>query len=214
MRKIISSAMISAVIFCATSSVAIAGPIEDALNPQLGTISVKFEPAFDEGNLYACTLIYKTLIRDYVYKSGGFSLINGNIGIVGKDKILLVNLKVIGYDVEKDGSFTPYQIDDALFNNGLTTSLSEKIGGQQTDFLGRQSIFKMETVGEKLMDNIVKGSVPILFRRHGGGIDVPFSISTKVISTDDNGIRNYSMDEILKFFDCNKTLLENLIGEK
>ncbi len=70
----------------------------------LGTKSIEFNRLSTQGRIFGCSLVYKALIRDHVYKQGGLVLVHGNISLTGGKGNIIVSLKVILNDMKVSSS--------------------------------------------------------------------------------------------------------------
>lgn len=210
MRKAVATFSAASIIFA--SNFAFASPMEDELNRIVGTTSAVASPAFYKGNLQSCTIVYQGLIRDFVYKEGGFASVTGNFGIAtAGGSSLGVTLKVIVDDYDPlTMTFNPAVLDSALLLSEFDTSAGQLVGGAQSNSGGWNSIFQFDKVGPKLIEDIFKGQVSISFRRHNGGSDVPFVVETRVMRLEKDGTKVIGDDELKKFAECNVKLMENL----
>ena len=112
----------------------------DALDSQLGTLSVVAQPNFADGRLSGCTVEYNVLAKDWAYKKGDYIKVSGAFGLMeaGSGTIGVV-LKVILHDVDPRGmQLTPSPPARANFvTSRFSTTQSAAVASYQSDTPGR-----------------------------------------------------------------------------
>ena len=211
MKRAISTAILVSAVSLISCQAALAGPVEDAFQAQIGTLWVKGTPSFAGGELAGCTLEYLSAIKDNVYKQGAVAIIRGSVGLMKASSGFAVTLKVIVNDINsKTAASLPDAPEAAYLVSGFKTSKDAVIGSAASDTPGGLfTIFKTIPAFEMLSDGIGRHEIGISFRRRGGKADVTFTIDPTVIATDDNGKRTISVSEISAYTECVKTLLDN-----
>jgi hypothetical protein len=200
---------ISASLLC---SHAFAGPVEDILQPQLGTLWVKYSPIFRDGNLTGCSLEYGSFIRDNMYKQGGFVNLGGSVGVIISNNELDVMLKVVINDLNIESfKLAPDAPEAAYLLSDLKSSKDAYVDSTVSDTPGGLfTIFSNDPTFEMLLDGFRKDEIGISYRRKGGVSDVTFTIDPTVIETDDKGKRTHSPAQANAFKECVGKVINNL----
>ena len=211
MRPVIGIATIA--IGCA---VAQAQPLEqfnrESLLPMLGTISVEVTPNFTDSQLDGCSIGFRTLTQDWIYKQGAFVAVSGGFGVMTIKGTFAAYLKVTVHDVDpRTMQFTPSPPVSAYFVAGNTTTKNAIVGSYPSDTPG--TIFVVSHVGPTFSvfgKGLAENKVPIAFARKKDGGDVVVVIDTNVVDTAPNGQRKYS-DQIANTL---SQLRENTAGSQ
>jgi hypothetical protein len=188
-----------------------AGPIEDLFQPHLGTSWVKSSPLFRDGNLTGCSLEYSSLIRDNIYKQGGFVNLGGSVGVMIGNNGLGVSLKVVINDLNIETvKLVPDAPEAAYFISDLKSSKDAYVASTKSDTPGGLvTLFSNDPTLEMLLDGFLKDEIGISYRRKGGVSDVPFTIDPTVIKTDDKGNRTHSPAQSKAFIECVGKVIDN-----
>lgn len=72
----------------------------ESLLPMLGTISVEVTPNFTDGRLDGCSIGFRTLAQDWIYKQGAFIAVSGGFGVMTIKGTYAAYLKVTVHDVD------------------------------------------------------------------------------------------------------------------
>ena len=125
------------VIFIATIAIGCASaqaqPLEqlnrESLLPMLGTISVEVTPNFTDSRVDGCSIGFRTLAQDWIYKQGAFIAVNSGFGVMTIKGTYAAYLKVTVHDVDpRTMQFTPSPPAGAYFVAGNTTTKNAIVG--------------------------------------------------------------------------------------
>ena len=168
-----SAVLLVALLSQSPMSVAQSIPLPESI---YGTSSVEFGPNYTDGSLVGCTLIYRALIRDYVYRIGEPSLVYGSFGLMTvKDKVGGV-LKVVVEDFSvTNGKLTNTPSQPARANMrtaaGLTTAQSFVSSSPSDQPGGLFSIFRAdENFMGLLIASMENQKAIVMFNRRVGGM--------------------------------------------
>jgi hypothetical protein len=182
----------------------------ESLLPMLGTISVEVTPNFAGGRLDGCSIGFRTLTQDWIFKQGAFVAVSGGFGVMTLKGTFAAYLKVTVHDVDpRTMQFTPSPPASAYFVAGNTTTKNAIVGSYPSDTPG--TIFVASHVGPTFpvfSKGLADGKVTIAFAREKDGSDVVVAIDTNVVDTAPNGQRKYSDQISTDFLKCAQTLLE------
>jgi hypothetical protein len=76
MRRIIGIAIVA--VTCGSTH---AQQPDQSLHLMLGTLSVEVTPNFAGGRLEGCSISFKTLTQDWIYKQGAYAAVSGGFGV-------------------------------------------------------------------------------------------------------------------------------------
>jgi hypothetical protein len=182
----------------------------ESLLPMLGTISVEVTPNFTDSRVDGCSIGFRTLAQDWIYKQGAFIAVSGGFGVMTIKGTYAAYLKVTVHDVDpRTMQFTPSPPAGAYFVAGNTTTKNAIVGSIPSDEPG--TIFVVSHVGPTFpvfSKGLADGKVTIAFARKKDGSDVVVAIDTNVVDTAPNGQRKYSDQISTDFLKCAQTLLE------
>jgi hypothetical protein len=133
----------------------------------LGTTSVEAKPNFAGGQLEGCTIEFRVLAQDWVYKQGAYIAVTGHFGVYSlsqrKDTLHVV-LKVYLHDVEPiKMTFTPSPPAAAYFVSGNTTTKAAIVGAKQSDTPGAIFVILKPETFKVLADGLERDKVIIAF---------------------------------------------------
>jgi hypothetical protein len=72
----------------------------ESLVSLLGTIEVRVTPNFAGGRLDGCSIGFRTLTQDWIYKQGAFVTVSGGFGVMNIKGTYMSYLKVTVHDVD------------------------------------------------------------------------------------------------------------------
>src|SRR5262245_37405961 len=143
----------------------------ESLLPMLGTISVEVTPNFADGRLDGCSIGFRTLAQDWIYKQGAFIAVSGGFGVMTIKGTYAAYLKVTVHDVDPlTMQFTPSPPASAYFVAGNTTTKNAIVGSIPSDEPG--TIFVVSHVGPTFpvfSKGLADGKVTIAFARKKDG---------------------------------------------
>jgi hypothetical protein len=199
---------VAAILFASVSAQA-QMPDRDSLRHMLGTISVETTPNFAGGHLEGCSIGFKSLTQDWIYKQGAFTSVSGGFGLIDVKGTPAVYLKVTVHDVDpRTMQFTPSPPASAYFVSGNTTTKDAIVSSSPSDLPG--TIFVISHAAPTLPvfgKGLADGKVTIAFARKKGGGDVVVAIDPTVVDTAPNGQRKYSSQILADFLKCTQTLM-------
>lgn len=182
----------------------------DTLRKLQGTIEVDMAPYFAGGRLEGCSVGFRTLTQDWIYKQGAFITVSGSFGVMNIKGTYVGYLKVTVNDVDpRTMQFTPSPPASAYFVAGNTTTKEAVVSSDPSDQPG--TIFVVSHVGPTLSvfgKGLADGKVTIAFARQKGVSDVTVSIDTTVVDIDQTGQRKRSDQISTDFLKCAQTLQE------
>lgn len=185
-----------------TSSVCSA---EDLDGQIIGTINVRFEPQFVEGDLAACSLVYTAIQKDNAYLNGLLVAINGNLTFRNiKDKVVF-SLKLGLKEVLGNHKFVRPNFAYLKTENYSTARVKAHIFDGDEGY--RLYVYSLTdtSVMELFKEMIELQRVTIGFNRKKTGIDVLVPLDLRVVDTNvsDNQFERTRSDEtMLKFTGC------------
>jgi hypothetical protein len=182
----------------------------EGLAHMLGTIEVVVTPNFSGGRLEGCSIGFRTLTQDWIYKQGAFITVSGGFGVMNIKGTYAGYLKVTVHDVDpRTMQFTPSPPASAYFVAGNKTTKDAIVSSGPSDLPG--TIFVVSHVGPTFSvfgKGLADGKVTIAFARKKDGGDVVVPIDTNVVDTAPNGQRKYSDQISADFRNCAQTLSE------
>ena len=206
MTRIVAAAVLFvALLSQSPTSVAQSIPLPEAI---YGTNSVEFGPNYTDGSLVGCTLIYRALIRDYVYRIGEPSLVYGSFGLMTVKGQVGGVLKVVVEDFSvTNGKLITTPTQPARANirtaTGLTTTQSFVASSASDQPGGLFSVFRAdENFINLLIASMESQKATVMFNRRAGGMDVPVELDLTVVATDEKGSRSRSPKPLVAFTEC------------
>jgi hypothetical protein len=184
----------------------------ESLTSLAGTISVEVTPNFRGGQLYGCSIGFKALTQDWIYKQGAFIFVSGGFGVWNVQGKLATYLKVTLHDIDpRSGQYIPSLPASAYFVAGNTTTKNAIVQSSPSDLPGTIFVVShLEPPFSLFVRGLTENKVTIAFARSKGGGDIPLAIDTSVVDTAPNGQRKYSDQIGLNFLNCAKTLVDRL----
>ena len=187
-----------------------AGPLEDALGPMVGTLSVEVNPSFAGGSLVACTIDFRVLVRDTIYKQGALVAVSGYLGLAEANNNVVGVLKVSLNDVDASavGGFKTTAPAGAYLLVGNKTNKENEVGKGPSDPGSLLVIFDLDSTTDAIMDGLAFGEIRIGVSRVPGGVDIPIVVDTSVLSTAADGARKRTDANMARFLTCATALFK------
>jgi hypothetical protein len=195
----------------AQTDAAIERVTREALDRQLGTLSVSAQPGFADGRLANCTVEYNVLAKDWVYKQGGYITVGGAFGLMQANGRLGAILKVILHDLEpRTMQFTPSPPASAYFvASNFSTSKSAVVASYPSDVPGAIFVVhKPDPILRVMVDGLKNNKLTIAFTRAKGASDLQIAIDTSVEDITSDGQRKRSPNAGLGFMECAEKLIK------
>lgn len=187
-----------------------AGKSSDAADASIdGTLEVAFQPMQSAGIRYGCTLVYRTIGRDYANQKGAIVGLVGNIGFMANEKRsnVIVTLKVgiiDGLTQSAPKTVAPFF---AYLQSPNGTTAKSKFVKFDSDIPGyRNYAYQLTDDVLKVYGDIVNGEqLTIGYNRKKGGLDVlvPLDLSVAETTSSDSGFNRRRSDKMLgEFLAC------------
>jgi hypothetical protein len=187
------------------------------LDALTGTLEVEFQPSQSAGIKHGCTLVYRTIGRDYAYKQGSLVMLVGNIGIRTNDdrSNLFLTLKIGIYDNLQQGLIKPVAPFFAYIQTPSGTTAKGKFVQFDSDTPGyRNFAYRLDAETMKVYADIAEGTpVKIGFNRKKDGLDVlvPLDLAVANTNVSETGVkRNESNQMLLDFFSCSDDVINQV----
>lgn len=183
--------------------------IEQLLASRVGTTSNDAAPVFTNGVLTGCGVSFESLIRDFAYRQGSFSRVDGSFNLMAAKNGMGILLKIVVNDLDpQTHTISPAAPVTAFFVSGNATSLPFLVGQLESDTPGAVvAVYSAEKVFPMLFKSVSEGTVTVAFARKKGGVDVQVPIDLSVEDTDDNGKKLHSNKAATNFSKCALELL-------
>ena len=184
-------------------------------NGFVGTSSVEFFEVSRAGKVEGCSLVYKAVFPDVVYRSGALQVAVGNItfNVIGK-KTVGLSLKVGTRPLlDANAPFEPPNFAYLVTSNGSTARVEQTSANLDDGF----KLFVYSFVDPSfpkifqglLQDEVVK----IAFNRTDNGVDQQFDVDLRVESShlvDGKIERIRSEKSIVQFIECLDPLMNSI----
>jgi hypothetical protein len=180
-----------------------------------GTHAVVFQPIRAGGLLEGCTLVYRAVQADHVYKSGQPVVIIGNIGIHQYGARVILALKIGVRDLgAPNAPITRPHFAYLLTDKSSTAQISHQ--SREGDEGYRLIVVALEdSVTALVLEMAEAGKVTIAFNRRESGMDVLVPVDLMVHDAEyaNSGavMRKRSPDSMMKFLDCFQQILGQAI---
>ena len=186
------------------SSQSIAEILEQSFDRLAGTNSVSFTPVFSGGILMGCTLEYSAIVRDWGYRQGAFSRVEGSFGFLSSGAVVAPVLKVVVNDIDMASlSMQPAAPASASIVSGFDTNAGSSIDASESDTPGSIFIvFASDPPTSMFLDALVNEKIQLRFARREGGLDVPIDLDLTVAVISADGTRSHSDEAVKTMSEC------------
>jgi hypothetical protein len=178
--------------------------IPDAL---FGTAFVKSEVAYSGGVPTGCSVNYKVLVKDNVYKGGAPTAFDGSFGLIkapgklgGYVKGTIIDFAFSGGQL-RDTKTLPASL--YLVTDKGTSTAGATVASTPSDV--PQYLFSVVGLPQMLQvidEALAARKIMLTAARKPGGMDIPVPIELDVVQTLDDGQRIRDLKEISTFADC------------
>jgi len=181
-----------------------------------GTAQVIFSPVQHEGTLSGCTLVFKAIAPDSVYRNGKLVFLNGNITIYSgpkRDKwTFLLKLATADLPLEPLKLEPPYF---AYLQSAHGTTSRSVIRSADGDSGSGSRLFSFQINEDTLpiLFDIMDGhEIKIGFNREKDGMDVIVPLDLSISDTDVTAkgvVRKHSKNAVVSFRSCFSTIFKD-----
>jgi hypothetical protein len=179
-----------------------------ALDRQLGTLSVAARPILADGRLSGCTVAFKALARDWVYRQGGYIRVGGSFGLREANRAIEAALKVVLHDFDpRTMELTPSRPATAKFVAG---DLSTSAVSHPADAGSISVALQLFPTLHVILDGLKNEKLTIAFTRAKGGADLQVAIDPTVEDTAPDGERKRSPKAGQGFANCAGQLIKGV----
>lgn len=186
--------------------------LERAISALEGTHSVIHNPMFEGGKLSGCGLEFSALVRNWQSRNGQYARASGTIGYMSAGGIVAPVLKLVIHEINMQTmALSPKAPTRSYVVSGGKSSFESIVSSYNSDTPGAIFVvFNFSPVAEMYGNALQKGSVALRYGYSESGIDTPLTLDLTVESTDADGKRKHSMNQINEMFVCMKELLDIL----
>lgn len=185
--------------------------IDLAFQSQLGTLQVRSEPYMRAGQLIGCQLTYSALMRDHLYRAGGYIKVEGSVAFMTSEQTIANSVKVVVHEFDPEEiSFKPSPPSRAyLIGEDFKTNLDALVQGGASDTPGALfSIYNIEPTAEMIFEAVALNRLKVGFNSLNGPSDHQLIVELDVEDTDTQGVRKRSDKATSGFMECVKAMLQ------
>ena len=179
--------------------------VDQSFSEMEGTLSVKYDPTFADGQIIVCSLVYSAIMRDHAYSQGRFIYLSGSFGFSSGGRNHVNGFLKIGVqDINPlTAKMTPSTPSSAYFVVGSKTTKSAVVASVESDTPGMIFVvMTLEGMTAALVESIKTDKINIAFARRPSGIDIKLPLDLNVAATDNRGKRTYKPDQNSEFHEC------------